>query len=384
MDREKRLQWIWRFLQRVAGGPLRRFFNYECTPAAPGVEPYLVVANHNMDLDPALLALSFPQKRLCFLASEHVFRKGLPSRLLQFCFDPISRMKGGTDASASMAAIRLLRRGVSVCLFAEGNRSFNGVTGPIFPATGKLARASGAALITYKIEGGYLTSPRWSRTLRKGRARGYCVNVYTSEQLRQMTPEQINEKIARDLFEDAFARQSEDPCDYVGKRLAEGLERALYICPKCGGIGVLRSERDRFFCDCGLTLRYSAKGFFEGDGEDAPFSTVRDWDAWQDARMRALADAVGEEPPFTDEDVRLIHIDRQHRARQAAFGRLAVSRSALCVGERSFPLNEISDMALVGAAAIVFAVGAEHYEIRARAPSFCARKYCTLYQMMKK
>ena len=60
-----------------------------------------------------------------------------------------------------MAVMRRLRKGGSVAIFAEGNRSFNGLTGDILPATGKLARSSGASLVTFRFSGGYLSSPRW-------------------------------------------------------------------------------------------------------------------------------------------------------------------------------------------------------------------------------
>jgi 1-acyl-sn-glycerol-3-phosphate acyltransferase len=51
------------------------------------------LANHNTDLDPALLALSFPY-HMYFVASEHVFRKGFVSWLLKYFFAPISRTRG--------------------------------------------------------------------------------------------------------------------------------------------------------------------------------------------------------------------------------------------------------------------------------------------------
>ena len=90
----------------------------------------LVVANHNMDYDPILVSMAFDD-HLYFVASEHVFRWGLLSRLLVWAFAPIARMKGTADAQSAMQILRTLRKGRNVCLFAEGNRSFNGVTGPI-------------------------------------------------------------------------------------------------------------------------------------------------------------------------------------------------------------------------------------------------------------
>lgn len=382
MEMQARHYRTWRILQRVARGPLQRIFCFTCEKAEPGIEPYLVVCNHNTDLDPALVALSFPDKQMYFVASEHVFRKGLPSKLLNYFFAPISRMKGSTDAAAALEILRTLRKGKNVCLFAEGNRSFNGVTGPVFPATGKLSKASGAALITYKLEGGYLTSPRWSKTLRKGRMLGYVVNVYPPEQLKTMTPEQINAAIAADLYEDAYERQAAEPVDYVGKRLAEGLENALYICPRCGKTGTLKSEGDRFFCTCGMEVQYTVRGTFAG--AEVPFENVRDWDVWQTERMQEMAAQAGREPVLSDTGMSLQLVDEQHRSQTIATGMLTMSAEELRVGEQAFSLASINSMAQIGASTILFTAEGKHYELLSDAHYYCGRKYITLYQLLKK
>ncbi len=371
----------WRILRFLVGGALRRIFCYEHALVEPDAPNYLVVANHNTDLDPALVGLAFP-RQMYFLASEHVFRRGFASRLLRYFFGPLSRVKGSTDAAAAMDVIRMLRKGNNLCLFAEGNRSFSGVTGPVFPATGKLAKASGAALVTFRLEGGYLTAPRWGKTLRRGRMRGRCMNVYTAERLKGMSADEVNAAIAADLFEDAFTRQLADPCDYRGKRLAEGLEDALFLCPVCGGVNTLRGHGDVCSCSaCGLALTYTVRGFFEG--KNAPFSTVRDWDGWQKTALAGLIEKSGDAPVFSNENMRLLVISADHGEQTVACGTLAMSREYLALGEKSFPIAEISDMALNGPSSVVFTAAGAHYEIAAAARRYCGRKYLLLYQLLR-
>jgi len=238
MDHQRRYQRVWRFLHRIVPPILKRKFNYTAQPcAADG--PLLVLANHNTDWDPLLLGLAFPNY-LSFVASEHIFRWGLAAKLLRFFLDPIARLKGTTAGDTALTVMRRLRKGGSVAIFAEGNRSFNGVTCPIFPATGKLAKLGGATLVTYKTVGGYLSSPRWSRKLRRGKMRGQIVGVYPPEKLKSMTPDEINACIARDLYEDAYARQEGDMVRFKGRAKAEHLETALFVCPKCGKPAVVK------------------------------------------------------------------------------------------------------------------------------------------------
>ena len=94
------------------------------------------------------------------------------------------------------------------------NCSFNGVTGEIPPATGKLAKAAGASLITYRFEGGFLSQPRFSVKARKGKITGHLVHIYKPEELKTMSDEQMNEAIKRDLYEDAYAVQDEKMIPY--------------------------------------------------------------------------------------------------------------------------------------------------------------------------
>ncbi len=377
---------VFRFCMVTLSGIIKSIYGFHPEKANIGKGPFLITANHNGELDPAFLAMSFSE-HMYFVSSEHVFRKGFLSWLLVYFFAPIARVKGMTDATAALNIIRAIKRNTNVCLFAEGNRSYNGVTGPIFPATGKLAKATGASLVTYRLEGGYLTTPRWSRTTRKGHMRGYVVNVYSPEQLKQMTPEEVNDHIREDIWEDAFDRQLAMPYRYKGKDLAKGLENAIYFCPKCGKPGTLHSEGDMFSCSCGLRVRYTETGFFEkvdACDPELPFTTVRDWDFWQDKRIIEYAASLKEdEIAYSDEDVMLIAVEGGHKDSVAEIGTLSISRQALSVGSHHFPLDRVSSIALVGVYKMVFSMDGKSYELRAAKTPYCGRKYFTFYELLK-
>ena len=378
---------VYQFCKTALGGIIRNIYGFHPEKANIGKGPFLITANHNGDLDPAFLAMSFPE-HMYFVSSEHVFRKGFVSWLLVYFFAPIARVKGMTDATAALNIIRHVKKGTNVCLFAEGNRSYNGVTGPIFPATGKLAKATGASLVTYRLEGGYLTTPRWSKSTRKGFMRGYVVNVYTPEQLKQMTPEEVNDHIREDIMEDAYERQQNKPYLYKGKDLAKGLEKAIYFCPVCGKTGTLHGEKDVFQCTCGMRVRYAPTGFFEKVAEtdpELPFRTVRDWDHWQDKRILEYAASLKDDDiAYSDEDVMLIAVGAKHKDSVLETARLSISKNALTVGSHVFPLERVSSMGLVGAYKMVFSMDGASYELRAAKTPYCGRKYFTFYELLKK
>ncbi|MBP3728957.1 MAG: 1-acyl-sn-glycerol-3-phosphate acyltransferase, partial [Lachnospiraceae bacterium] len=309
----------------------RRVFALDESPFPQLPERFLLVGNHVTKYDP-LLTLLLTRRFMFFVATEHLFSMGLVSKLIQGVLNPISRSQGGQAASTVMEILRRLKNEDSVGIFAEGNCSWNGETASFLPATGKMARASGVPLVTLRLQG-YFAAPRWAFTKRKGPVRLNLVHIYQPEELKKMTPEEINAAIARDIYEDAYATQEAHPAPYPGKRLAEGLEFALLLCPRCHGLDTFRSRRDLFSCSCGFQARYDQWGFF--NGEDLPFRSIRDWDRWQQNYLAGLPlEAL---PVPEDEEMQLLLI-RDHKREKLTAGRLRLDSQGLRLGEMLFPL----------------------------------------------
>ncbi len=378
MEHLRRYQFLWRTFYPLVAAWIKRKFRYDpeiCTAEGP----FLVLCNHNTDWDPLLLACAFPNY-MSFVASEHIFRWGLKGKLIRFLMNPIARLKGTTAGDTAMTMLRRMRRGVSVAMFAEGNRSFNGLTNEILPATGKLARSSGVALVTYRLDGGYFTSPRWSVGLRRGKMTGRVVHVYQPEELKAMRPDEVNAAIRRDLFVDAYAVQREQMVPFRGKRLAEHLETVLCLCPRCGRLDSMHSAGDMLRCDCGFAARYNEYGFLEG--EDVPFDNITEWDAQQTRQLCALADAA-DGRIFSDDGMELREVfPDSHTDALLGSGSMALYRDRLeCCAER-FPLDEISGFSLIQAQKVSFTCGGRSFEVFSPQVR-CTRKYMTVIDHLR-
>ena len=359
----------WLLMHRLLRGFITGRFSLTAERCAPD-GPCLIIANHVTNWDPLLLAQSFPKTPIRFVASEHIFRHGFLSDALQWAAAPIPRRKAASGADTVRSVLRALKEGDTVCIFAEGDATWDGRTHPVFPATGKLARMAGVPLLTYRLEGGYLSSPRWSKTLRRGRMHGGPVGVYPPQKLKSMKGPEITALIDRDLFEDAFERQRREHIPFRAKRRAEGIERGFFLCPGCGRIGTVHGVGNRVQCDCGLDLLYTEEGFFD---PPTPVATVAEWEKVQEAGLRDLRkDTVG--VLFSDGGLRLTKIDSGHRETALGCGILYQHPDALEIVGRRFPLREIDSMAMVKANILLFSVGEDYYEIRAAAPC-CLRKY---------
>ena len=146
------------------------------------------------------------------------------------------------------------------------------------------ARRMRMPIALFRIEGGYGIHPRWSDVVRKGKMRAYVSRVIQPEKYEQMTDAELFEIIEKGLYVDEAVAD----CAFRHKKLAEYLERALYVCPFCG-LSTFESHKDTVTCKkCGRTVRYLPTKELEGVGFDLPYRFVADWYDAQEDFINAL------------------------------------------------------------------------------------------------
>ncbi len=371
--------------------------------------PFLVMANHATDFDPLMLAACFP-KHMYFLASEHVYRMGLFSRFIRRYLSPISRVKGASDLSAVKAMLSELKDGHPVAFFPAGSRTFNGESVPVLPAAAKLAIKAKVPLLTFRLTGGYLSTPRWAKTRRVGRSSGSLIRTYSPEEMKVLGPDALAGAISEDLYVNAYDDQRANPVAYEGTDLAEGLEETLYICPECGGVGTLGGLGNVFRCrSCGLKTTLDPFGFFtECDGNGGPpgrppFEDVLAWDRWQktelETRVKALlartapdgplpeagAGSPPDEPVFADPNFVLEALEGDEE-KFVESGELSMSPAALRIGGRVFPLTALDGFSIIhrkGTESLVFSSEGIHYQLSSETAA-SRYKYYTLWTILQK
>lgn len=331
-------------------------FGYTFKKAKNLPENYIVLSNHTTDFDPLFVGVSF-RRQMYLVASEHISRWRIAYPLLKFAFAPIIRHKGAIATSTVMEILRATKKGKNVCIFAEGVRTWDGVTGPILPSTAALIKAAKCGLVTYKITGGYFVSPNWSQGgTRRGPISGAPVRIFTKEQVAAMSEEEIYEIITTDLYEDAYARQLANPKKYKGKRPAEKMENLLFLCPFCGKHDTLASAKDTVTCaECGGSFRYNEYGMLDG----LPHKTVREISLWQET---IVAEDAKSNAVYVAKQAQLSTIEKE-RQTVVADGPLSLSRDTLRCGDVTIDTAAIPDLAIHGRHELVFSANEKYYEI---------------------
>lgn len=346
---------------------LRFGYTYEVPKELP--ENYMVLSNHVTDYDPLFVGCSF-KKPMAYVGSEHIARWKTAYPFINFAFDLILRSKGMSASSAIMTILRRLRGGTPVCMFAEGARTWDGVTLPISPTTGQMVKSARCALVTYRITGGYFVSPRWAKKLRRGYVHGAPVGIYTKEELAKMSAEEINALLYRDLHEDAYARQLADKKRYRGRNLAVGMEKLLHICPECGARDRIMTEKNTVHClACSHRFELDGYGMLKG----GRFATVCELAEWQRGVMEHDA---AERTVYYDENAKLWNV-ADHDTKLVCEGRASLSDESLTCGDVTVPLDDIVSMAMRGRHALVFSTASDYYEL---IPSGSAYKFLMLFK----
>lgn len=371
----------YRFIYKTVGGlaPLiLRKYRFRTKRISKKDEPYIVLANHLTEVDMIMVAGAF-SRHMYYVAGEHLLRtKAGP--VMQKWQDPIFTFKGSASIDTMREVIRRIKAGNNVMIFPEGSRSFNGETMKLDISIAKLVKMAGCALATYHIEGGYFVAPRWAYTTRTGPMKGDIVNIYSSEQIKAMSRQELTDCINRDLYENAYETQRKNMYAYKGERLAEGLENYLVKCSKCGAFDSMVTEGDSFRCsECGQSGTYTPEGFLKGDG--LRFDSVYDWGVWSEKETCTyIKEFDGEGPLFADEEVVLYEVHADHSREDIASGQVKGYKDRLTIGDNVFLFDDISGMdMLYFGKTLVFSYKKRHMAITGE--HFHAIKYQKLYDV---
>jgi 1-acyl-sn-glycerol-3-phosphate acyltransferase len=241
-------------------------------------EPYVLLGNHTYMFD--VVNVPLPLKKVPFIVASHnLFVKQPTKFLLSKIAHAIPKTKSASDIRTARELIGAVKRGYPICIFPEGNTTFNGETTYIEESTMKLIKKLKIDVVTIHAQGGYLSKPRWATGKRKNRRVHFTYKIaIPKEQISELSLQDINSIINKELYNNDYEYQRTAMIPHPGKTLAEGLENILYVCPECESIGTIETHNNTISCThCGTAGEVNKYGFIEG----FRFDNTVDWDHYQ-------------------------------------------------------------------------------------------------------
>ena len=316
--------------------------------------PYVLLPNHMMRWDMVLLGLII-RDPVHFMAADSHFRKN-PARFFMKCLGAFPKAKAKNDTAAIRHMMSLREQSKAICIYPEGQMSWDGGSLPLYYSTAKLLKLLKMPVYVPAITGAYAFQPRWAKEKRNGPMEMTIRPLFKDPgELKNLSPDEIYKKMTALVHHtDEYDAIEERGWDYVSEAPAEYLENLLYLCPDCRRIAVLRSEGSRISCTaCGFSLELNSRYRFSSPLEETlRFTTPREWNTWQRTALKGLLDEYSrgnEGKPFMiDRDLYIRTGERQSPLRVwTEKGELALLKDHLLLksgeGEiRILPLEELS------------------------------------------
>ena len=337
-------------------------------------EQSLILLNHQTPFDQFFVGLFF-RDPVYYMATEDIFSNGWLSKLIVFLVAPIPIKKQTTDVQAVMNCIKVVREGGSIAIAPEGNRTYSGKTEYMNPAIAPLVKKLGLPLVLFRIDGGYGAEPRWSDVVRRGKVVCSVPRVISPEEVKQMS----NEELFAAIEEGLYVNEACAGPEFHHKKLAQYMERAVYVCPECG-LSEFESHNDLITCKkCGLQVRYLPTKELEGVNKAVPFKFVNDWYEYQKDYVNQLDTRAYTDKPLYEDRVRLSRVIVYKRKELICEdARLAIYADRIEAADMVLPFEEISTVTVLGKNKLNIYFGKDLYQVKS-GKRFNALKYVNLF-----
>lgn len=343
--------------------------------------PFLYLLNHVGIMDPVMVSAVAPH-HIRWVAGAYLFKSKFLNLVIGKWCTAIPKQQGKSDVSMVRNVQKALKAGDNVGLFPEGTRTWDGEMVPFdYKPLAKLIRLYKVKVIFAHIEGGFAYQPRWADEKRKGKVTISLKHLLTPEQIGAMDIDTLKNTVEEYLhFSNDEWKESVD-YSYVSPRRAEGLQRLMYMCPKCRGIDTMRTSGNRITCSkCGTMAVLTEKD--DLTSVDIPFTKLSQWHNWEAEEIGKL-DGLPEEPgvllqkgDFNNEGD--LDVLSEHISVRIESGVMIVKCNDGDKKEYRLPISEVSSLILNAKQTIELFCGEDLYRIRLK-PKACSLKYQEYY-----
>jgi hypothetical protein len=281
---------MWNILSRIFVRfwlkPKYNFFKSAHSDPLPR-PPFIIVANHGTFFDPWIIGY-FSRYPLAIMCNDDAFRGSAVTRWYLQSIGAFPKKKGAQDFSAMKKTVSLLSSDYPVCIFPEGQTSWDGETQLLYKGIEKIIRHSRVPLVMVRSSGNFLTKPWWADRLRRGRIE--CLFTTLTPDYIQSIPEHaLFLEIKAFIAHNDIKAHAADVSTFSGTALAEGLQRFVWICMHCESEDTLSMKGNVIRCSaCGSSWSISALCRLSAlKSGIKSFPDLHDWAQWHKIKVRA-------------------------------------------------------------------------------------------------
>lgn len=274
--------------------------------------PKFIVYNHQSRFDWVNIVKLTNEQRVNFVIGYNEFFRS-HFKLIFKLIQSIPKKNFTTDLVSVKAMSKIIKDGGIVCFSPEGMSSICGHNQPIVPGTGKFLKHFGVPVYAMKSQGAYLVNHKVCLDNRKGMMEAELCCLVSPEELKTLTPEEIDARINKYLWQDDYEWNKEKKYHYaLMENATSHYEDLAYYCPKCGkefGIVTKGNEIHCEHCGNGATLDDTYE-FHPYEGAVIPESLSK----WVDLERKIEYNRIKNDPnyEFVVEDCILGELPKYH------------------------------------------------------------------------
>jgi 1-acyl-sn-glycerol-3-phosphate acyltransferase len=244
--------------------------------------PYIVLANHTSNFDPALVQVAIGNDACKFMTSNYYFRLPLGGYILRK-WGAIAKIQFSPDLRALRGALDVLAHGGVIGIFPEGRRSVDGSLCDLSDSLVRFLQKAQVTVVVVKIHGGYFLWPRWAAKWRPARVEVAVRRLFTPAELQAGSVTEIYAQICQALAYNDYRWLYGAGAKLISPPSVDGLHKILHQCPRCLAPRVMQSKNDRLFCTaCHNSAQLNESGVLAPlDEQCVVFADPVAWNAWQ-------------------------------------------------------------------------------------------------------
>lgn len=279
--------------------------------------PCFLIYNHQSRMDYIYIAQATYPRPLNFVVGYNEFFRSH----LQFIFKlihNIPKKNFNSDVASIRAMNQIIKQNGVVCIAPEGMSSITGHSQPIALGTGKLLKHYHIPVYMVKLKGAFLSNTKVCLDERYGKVDVTLQRLFDEEQLRNLSVEDIENKINEELWQDDYEWNKKERIKFDMKgNSCSHLHDLCYHCFKCNKDFTMFGEKNKIVCkECGngatLNEYYDLIPF--DDTCIIPESISK----WVDEERRLVYHEIQDESFEFKEEVKLGKIPENHYLKNQA------------------------------------------------------------------
>ena len=241
----------------------------------------VIISNHESIID-VLPAYTVVPPKTHFVVSKAMMQSMPIAPLMERC-GAIGKNQFQTSVLDMRRMKSVLDHDEPLMLYPAGLMTESGASTPIPIATAKALKWFKSDIYVSRVNGTYLTNPKWAKVKRRGRIDIEVYKLASADEFAALSDEEAAQLVEEHLSFDAYRYNDEKRVYYKNGDNLQGLESVLYKCPVCQSEFTVKVlGKNKLTCtECGYTVRSDNYGILSlVGGGDLIYKYPSDWHAY--------------------------------------------------------------------------------------------------------